>query len=101
MGKSEIKELREKIHEWAESLGFCQVGFSNTKLDDHGKKLQNWLKAGFNADMDYMANHGSMRWTPDRLKPGTKSIISLRIFLSTTFTLFKFNPNFFKEISRP
>ena len=79
MGKSEIKELREKIHEWAESLGFCQVGFSDTKLDDHGKKLQNWLKAGFNADMDYMANHGSMRWTPDRLKPGTKSIISLRI----------------------
>ena len=26
-----------------------------------------------------MANHGNMRWKPDRLKPGTRSIISLRI----------------------
>ena len=79
MGKSEIRELREKIREWAEQLGFCQVGFSDTELDDHGKRLQNWLKAGFNADMKYMADHGNMRWKPDRLKPGTRSIISLRI----------------------
>ena len=79
MEKLEIKELQEKIHGWAEQLGFCQVGFSDTKLDDHGKRLQNWLKAGLNAEMKYMAKHGNMRWTPDRLKPGTKSIISVRI----------------------
>ena len=79
MGQLELRELREKIHEWAEQLGFCQVGFSDTKLDDHGKRLKDWLKAGLNADMKYMAKYGNMRWTPGSLKPGTKSIISVRI----------------------
>ena len=75
MGQLELRELREKIHEWAEQFGFCQVGFSDTKLDDHGKRLKDWLKAGLNADMKYMAKYGNMRWTPGSLKPGTKSII--------------------------
>ena len=79
MEKAELRELRENIHQWAEQLGFSQVGFSDTKLDDHGQRLQDWLKAGLNADMKYMAKYGNMRWTPGKLKPGTKSIISVRI----------------------
>ena len=79
MGELELRELREKIYEWAEQLGFCQVGCSDTKLDDHGKRLKDWLNAGLYADMRYMAKYGNMRWPPSSLKPGTKSIISVRI----------------------
>jgi epoxyqueuosine reductase len=74
-----LLELRQQLNEWARELGFQQVGVSGTDLEQHGQYLQAWLQQNYHGDMAYMADHGDMRWHPEKLQPGTVRIISLRM----------------------
>ncbi len=69
----------QDLKQQAISLGFDAIGLSDLNLQDAGEHLTQWLNAGFHGDMQYMQAHGSKRYTPEALVPGTVSIISVRM----------------------
>lgn len=71
--------LTASIREWAAQLGFQQLGISDIDLSDDAARLKTYLDAGYHGEMAYMADHGSMRWRPDELVPGTVRVISVRM----------------------
>lgn len=75
----ELSTTAGRIRDWAYQLGFQAVGVTDTALDDAGSRLNRWLDQGLNADLDYMATHGSKRYRPDELVPGTQRIIAVRL----------------------
>ena len=72
-------ELVNDIQRWARALGFDKVGIANTDLSEHSARLRSWLRAGMHGDMTFMARHGSKRYRPQALVPGTVSILSVRM----------------------
>ena len=50
-----------QIRQWAEELGFQQLGITDVDLGEHEGYLQKWLDAGY---------HGSMGGTGARHMPG-------------------------------
>jgi epoxyqueuosine reductase len=75
----DLAELATSIKAWGRELGFQQVGISGLSLGEHEGHLQRWLEAGHHGDMDYMAAHGSKRWRPEELVPGTLRVVSVRM----------------------
>jgi epoxyqueuosine reductase len=72
-------QLREQIKAWGLSLGFQQVGISDTHLEAAEQHLQRWLANNYHGEMAYMQQHGLKRSQPDLLQPGTVSVISARM----------------------
>ncbi len=82
MSDLEAKQLAElvlKIKNWAFNLGFQQTGIADISLQQAGAHLQQATEQGRLADMDYMWKHGSKRYHPEELVPGTQRIISVRM----------------------
>ncbi|MDF1796081.1 MAG: tRNA epoxyqueuosine(34) reductase QueG [Coxiellaceae bacterium] len=79
METSDFTNLAEEIKHFGISLGFQQVGITDTCLDQAEEHLSNWLKNDYHADMEYMAKHGTKRTRPNELIPGTVTIISVRL----------------------
>ena len=76
-------KLKSAIAELSRELGFQQMGVSDTQLDEHIARYQDWLKAGLHGELDYMARHGDKRWRPEKLVDGTLRVISLRMDYDT------------------
>ncbi len=70
---------QSQLTEWAQVLGFQQVGVSNIDLSKEEAYLQQWLARDFQGDMDWMERHGTKRTRPEELVPETISIISVRM----------------------
>jgi len=68
-----------RIKSFAHELGFQDCGVSQAALGDDERHLLNWLDAGCHGEMDYMARHGTARSRPEELRPGTVSVISVRM----------------------
>jgi len=73
----EMKDLPDKMQQWAKQLGFQQLGISNIDLSQAEERLSSWLSAGLHGEMDYMARHGAKRSRPDILLPNTVCVISV------------------------
>lgn len=71
--------LLADIERWSRELGFAQVGVAALDLSSDATRLNEWLAAGFNGEMHYMAQHGSKRSRPAELIPGTVSCLSVRM----------------------
>ena len=71
--------LARDIKSWGRALGFQQVGIADTELGEHETHLLNWLAAGRNGEMGYMAQHGTRRTRPAELVPGTLRVITVRM----------------------
>ncbi|MGA1288683.1 MAG: tRNA epoxyqueuosine(34) reductase QueG [Rubrivivax sp.] len=71
--------LVQRIGQWAQDLGFSQIGVAGVDLSSAEPGLAAWLSAGFHGSMDYMAAHGLKRARPAELVPGTVSVITVRM----------------------
>lgn len=61
----------------ARQLGFDFCGIAKVqKLDDDAFRLEAWLKKGMHGSMQYMENHFDLRVDPQKLVPGSKSVIT-------------------------
>ena len=67
------------LNQWAEELGFQQLGISNIDLTETEQRLRKWLNKGFQGDMEWMSRHGTKRTRPNELEPYTASVISVRM----------------------
>jgi len=75
----DLTALKEKIMVWGRELGFQQLAVADIDLGEHREHLQRWLKKGMHGEMQYMAEHGSKRWKPEELVPGTRRVITARM----------------------
>ncbi len=75
----ESNELVRQIKAWGQELGFDQVGIADTDLSAYEARLDQWLAAGCQGDMDWMGAHGRKRSRPPLLHKGTRSVITLRM----------------------
>ncbi len=71
--------LSENIKRWGAELGFQQLGFTTTALEEDEAYLLEWLEQGRHGEMAYMESHGTKRSRPQELVPGTISVISVRM----------------------
>lgn len=67
------------IQAWSYELGFADCGFSNIQLDDYIQRLESWLAAGYNGDMNWIVDSLQQRQNPQRLVPHTITVISVRM----------------------
>jgi len=72
-------ELRPLLEEWAQELGFQQLGITGVDLGQHEAYLNKWLDNGYAGSMDYMSRHGSKRSRPAELVPGTCTVLTVRM----------------------
>lgn len=72
-------ELAARLKAWGRELGLSAVGIATIELGAAEAGLAEWLAAGFNGEMDYMARHGVKRARPAELLPGTLSVITARL----------------------
>lgn len=75
----DFHELASDIKNWGQMLGFQQVGIADIDLTAYEERFLDWLKKSFHGDMRYMEQHGSKRYRPDELIPGTVRVISARM----------------------
>ncbi len=71
--------LLAQLKIWSKALGFTGLGIAAIDLANDEAHFNDWLHAGFNGQMEYMARHGSKRTRPAELVPGTVSCISVRM----------------------
>jgi epoxyqueuosine reductase len=71
--------LLGQLRQWANELGFSQIGVADVDLSSAEPRLQRWLDNGFHGAMDYMAAHGLKRARPAELVPGTVRVITARM----------------------
>ena len=55
------------------------MGIADIALEREAEGFQAWLAADHHGEMEYMARHGSKRWRPDELQPGTQSVICVAL----------------------
>jgi epoxyqueuosine reductase len=73
--------LEEEIRQKAFSLGFDLAGF--TSADDIDslqiQKFRDWISAGYNGRMDFLARNFEQRFSPVSLLPDAKSVICVAL----------------------
>lgn len=72
-------QLLVLIRQWAQELGFQQVGVADIDLSAHQPHLDEWLANHFHGDMHYMEHHRDLRLNPAQLHPGTLRVLSVRM----------------------
>jgi len=64
---------------WARELGFSHVGVASLDVATDHAHLQDWLARGFHGSMGYLERNDDLRRSPERLVPGTVSVLSARM----------------------
>jgi epoxyqueuosine reductase len=77
--KLNYDQLAADIKQWGLELGFQQIGIADTDLSAYEQSYHEWLAKNFHGEMSYMAAHGSKRYRPAELVPGTVRIIVARM----------------------
>lgn len=72
------ENIAHLIKSKANELGFLDCGISKVRfLREEEDRLKNWLQAGMNGEMAYMANHLDKRLDPALLVENARSVISV------------------------
>jgi epoxyqueuosine reductase len=69
----------DEFVDWARELGFAHVGVASLDLASDHAHLRDWLARGFHGSMAYLERNDDLRRAPERLVPGTLTIISARM----------------------
>jgi epoxyqueuosine reductase len=79
LSSSQLEHLAHTVKRLARTHGFQACGITGINLEEAGSRLKQWLQQGYHGDMAYMQRHGSKRFRPAKLVPGTVRVISLRM----------------------
>lgn len=71
--------LTTRIRGWSRALGFADAGIAELGLDADAAHLQRWLDEGLHGQMAFLGREVEKRIHPNRLMPGTVSVISVRL----------------------
>ena len=76
MKKNQINSNTKLVKKIAKELGFSSCGISKARFLKE-KKIQEWLKKGYNGTIKYLEKKFDKRLDPTKLVKGSKSVISL------------------------
>ena len=76
---TDYPQLARQIKAWGRELGFQQVAITDIDLSAGGERLNRWLEKGYHGEMRWMGEHGSKRYHPEQLLPGTQRVIIARM----------------------
>jgi epoxyqueuosine reductase len=79
LSSQQLQHFADAIRAWGGELGFQQLAITDAELGEHAEHLRTWLARGYQGEMTWMASHGSKRWQPAELEPGTLRVISVRM----------------------
>jgi epoxyqueuosine reductase len=71
--------MKEAIRQRALELGFDDCRFTSAAAPESAAHLQDWLAAGKQGEMAWLARNAEKRTDPQRVLPGAKSVICLVI----------------------
>jgi len=73
------KNLKEKIRQLTLGMGFQQAHF--VKPDVSGYQSLHWqqIESGYHSGMDWLERNTELRYDPEKLHPGTKTILVVRL----------------------
>lgn len=74
-----FQQLANEIKHWGLELGFQQIGITDIDLSLYEPHFHAWLAQNFHGEMKFMSAHGTKRYRPDELIPGTIRVISARM----------------------
>ena len=70
--------LTEQIKVKALEIGFSKVGIAKAEvLTEDGRRLDEWLRPGYQASMGWMEKNREKRIDPEQIIPGARSVISV------------------------
>jgi epoxyqueuosine reductase len=72
-------DLKLRLQRQANVLGFDALAVATLPLTLDAEYLNRWLAAGRHGEMHYMQRHGSKRFRPAELVPGTVSVVCVRM----------------------
>ncbi len=72
-------QLAQQIKSWGIEAGFQQVGITDVDLAAYKPHYDNWLKANYHGEMEYMQRHAEKRGNPALLHEGSLRCISFRL----------------------
>lgn len=75
----DYQQLVQDIKCWGQELGFQQIGITDIDLSTYEPRFLDWLGKHFHGEMHYMTSHGTKRYRPQELVPGTIRVISGRM----------------------
>jgi len=75
--------MKEEIRAKALELGFDQCGFANSEPPLSARQFQDWIAAGKQGEMAYLARNEEKRIDPQKVLPGAKSVVSLAVSYAT------------------
>ncbi len=67
------------IKAFAKTLGFQDLGVTDTDHPEAREHLKAWLEAGYHGEMHYMSRYGLDRADPAKIVPGTRRVIVVRM----------------------
>jgi epoxyqueuosine reductase len=71
--------MKTAIRQRALELGFDDCRVTSAAAPESGAQLQNWLAAGKQGEMAWLARNAEKRVEPNRVLPGAKSVICLAV----------------------
>lgn len=76
----DYSQLVEEIRQWGRELGFQAIGITEARIPEEDQThFMEWLEQGLHGDLDYMARHRELRFSPGKLHEGVIRIISARM----------------------
>ncbi len=73
-----LDDLKVRLIAHARSLGFATIGFAPAEDDPlRAQRLDDWLEAGYQGDMDWMKARADVRRGPQSMWPKAASVIAL------------------------
>ena len=70
----------QHIKQKAQEIGFDACGIAQvTSVESEIRHFDQWIAAGYHAGMHYMENHRDIRFNPDGLVEGARSVISVAL----------------------
>jgi len=75
----DFTQLAADIKLLGQEIGFQQIGITDIDLSQYEQNFLAWLNKNFHGDMHYMSAHGTKRYKPQELVPGTVRVISARM----------------------
>lgn len=68
----------ESLRNRALEMGFSSAGVARAvELEEEARRLETWLSRGYHGEMSYMERYFDLRTDPQKLMPGTRSVIVL------------------------
>ena len=79
LSELELQQLAQDIKSWALEFGFSECRIVDPELEQYREGFQAWLDKGYHGEMEYLANHSDLRFSPASLHSGTQRVISLNM----------------------